>query len=159
MNIIISMLFVAVLASGCASTTKNELSRIEQEGQGIWQMSVRDFPGETMSDILIWRHGKEKLSEDQQLVVVASSDASLLFSSPFRNYITMLAKSKRSLALEKGDVVLVRNPFQAQDTTYMPDIEAVLCKSSDSSCIEKTTLGLVKPNGEVTVGPYIWLPF
>lgn len=159
MKLMLPIILAAVLASGCASTAKQELSRMEQEGSGKWQMTVRSFPGETMTGFLIWRHDKEKLSDNEQLVIVATSEWPQLLSSPFKNLITMLVKAKRSLALEKGDVVIVDKPFQAKDTKYLPDIEAVLCRTSDSACIDKASLGLVKPDGEVTVGPYIWLPF
>jgi hypothetical protein len=143
---------------GCASTIKQELAQMEKEGPGIWHMYVRGVHGDTSSALRMRLQGRPELALDEQVITVMSTE-SMIFSNPLKTHIGMTAKVKKSLGVEEGDYVEVKDGLTLLNAKGIPEVTTILCRDADKACKTKITLGLKTKDGETTTGRTVLVPF
>lgn len=145
---------------GCASTVVREVKQAEKDGPGIWNMYVYAVRGEWLGGVQTTMSGKSPIAPDEEIINIRTSDHNLLLTNWFKTTIVFKAKIKKSLGVEEGDYVQIRN-FMAQDdnSKETPEVTTILCKSQDSACKDKIVLGLQTKDGGTTTGSIVLLPF
>ena len=143
---------------GCASNVHKELAAIERDGPGIWHMNVRSVHGDSAGETRMKWQGRPALAPDEQLVTTFSADR-IFFDNPFTTHISLAAKAKKSLGLEEGDYVEVKNGYALLNAKGIPEITTVLCRNGDTACKSGITLGLKTKDGKTTTGGTILLLF
>lgn len=145
---------------GCASTAIREVKQAEKDGPGIWNMYVFAVRGEWWGGVQTNMSGKNPIAPDEEIINIRSSDHNLLLTNWFKTTILMKAKIKKSLGVEEGDYVQIRNFMEQNDTSKeTPEVTTILCRRNDSACKDKIALGLQTKDGGTTTGSVVLLPF
>jgi hypothetical protein len=159
MKTLVLVIASVLLSSGCASSTKTELSDLESHDGGQWNLNVyHELPAS--GDEWRTRHlEKEPLNKGERLYGLTNFAGSVLLSNPFKNMIMFVAKGDETMHIEEGDFVAITKMFSLKSSPLWPKIEKIICKHSDETCKEKVELGFKKADGTVTTGSYSYLPF